>query len=117
MIEKIIVSVLAFLLFTYVFIFKLIKRNDTTYFAILIMQAIGILINFIQIIFNIFNGIVFRIIVYLFCIIIPAVVFIIESKNINFSELVSICMSKVFMFFRKNKKGKRYINKASFKVR
>ena len=111
MIEKIIVSVVAFLFFTYVFIFKLIKRNDTTYFTILIIQAIGILINFIQIIFNIFNGIVFRIIVYLFCIIIPAAVFIIESKNINFSELVSVGISKIFLFFGKTKNAKDTLTK------
>ena len=99
MIEKIIVSLIAFLLFAYVFIFKLIKKNDTTYLTVLIMQAVGILLNFIQIIFNIMGGIVFKIIVYILCIIIPIAIFAVEGKGINVSEIVSVCIAKVFLFF------------------
>ena len=51
MIEKIIVTLVSFLLFIYVFFFKMIKKNDTNYLIILGIEAIGILINFIQIIF------------------------------------------------------------------
>lgn len=40
MVEKVIVSIVSFLLFTYMFIFKLIKKNDTTYVTILVIQAI-----------------------------------------------------------------------------
>jgi len=53
MIEKIIFSLISLLLFIYVFVFKLIRKNDTTYLTILVIQAIGILINLMQIIFGI----------------------------------------------------------------
>ena len=45
MIGKIIFSLISFLLFTYVFIFKLIKKNDTTYLVVIIGEAVGILLN------------------------------------------------------------------------
>ena len=106
MIEKIILSVICFLLFVYTFIFKLIKKNDTTYLIILVLQAIGILLNFIQISFNSLKGIGFNLTIYIFCIIIPAIVFIIEMRNIYFSELVNIGIAKVYCFFNNKKKAK-----------
>lgn len=48
--QKIIFNVLAFSLFIIMF-FKMIKKNDTNYVIILCMQALGIAINFIEIIF------------------------------------------------------------------
>lgn len=106
MIGKIIFSLIAFLLFTYIFIFKLIKKNDTTYLFILISQAIGILLNFVQILFNTLDGVFFMCITYTLCIIIPGVVLILEMKGINFSELLSIGASKVFLIFGNRKKAK-----------
>ncbi len=106
MIGKIIFSLISFLLFTYIFIFKLIKKNDTTYLVITITQAIGIFINLIQILFSILTGKFFTIITYLFCIIIPAIVLILELKGINSSELVSILASKIFIFIGNRKKAK-----------
>ena len=106
MIGKIIFSLIAFVLFTYIFIFKLIKKNDTTYLAIIISQAIGILLNLIQILFNVLNGWFFIVIAYILCIIIPGMVLILEFKGINSSELVSIGISKVLIFFGNRKKAK-----------
>lgn len=106
MFGKIIFSLIAFLLFTYVFIFKLIKKNDTTYLAVLISQAIGILLNFIQILFDILNGDFFICITYILCIIIPAIILILELKGINSSELVSVCASKIYILLGNRKKAK-----------
>ena len=47
--EKIIFNVVAFFLFVLIF-FKMIRKNDTSYLGILILQAIGIAINFFEII-------------------------------------------------------------------
>ena len=55
MIGKIVFTVIAFVLFIYILLFKMIKKNDTTYLAILGMQAIGILLNLIKINFDIFT--------------------------------------------------------------
>ena len=111
MIEKIVISVICFLLFIYVFIFKLIKKNDTTYLAILILQTFGIILNFIQIIFNIFTGLIFKISIYILCIVIPLAIFILEWKNINVSELLSIYISKICLLFGKTKTAKRILIK------
>lgn len=110
MFGKIIFSLIAFLLFTYVFIFKLIKKNDTTYLVVLISQAIGILLNFIQILFNILNGTFFVCITYILCLIIPILVLILEMKGINISELISIGVSKLFILFGNRKKAKDILN-------
>lgn len=106
MIGEIIFSLIAFLLFAYVFIFKLIKKNDTTYLTVLISQAIGILLNFIQILFDILNGFFFDCITYMLCIIVPAIVLLLEFKGLNSSELVSICTSKMYRVLGDRKKAK-----------
>ena len=49
--EKIIFSIIAFSLFVIMF-FKMIRRNDTIYIAVLVAQALGIALNFIEIIFS-----------------------------------------------------------------
>lgn len=106
MVEQILFSLIALLLFFYIFIFKLIKKNDTTYLVILIIQAIGILLNFIQIIFDIFAGLTFKLIIYTLCLIIPLIVLILESKGVNFSEIIYVCTSKILIAFGKRKNAK-----------
>ena len=110
MIGKIIFSLISFLLFVYIFIFKLIKKNDTTYLFVLISQALGIALNFIQILFNILNGAFFVVVTYLLCIIIPGSILILEIKGINASEYLSVGASKLFMIFGNRKKAKDILN-------
>ena len=109
MILKILVTLVSFILFIYMFYFKLIKKNDTNYLIILGIQAFGILINFIQIIFGVLKGTFCYIIVYLFAIIIPALVFLLEYKKINISELMYVLISKIYILFGKDKKAKEYL--------
>lgn len=110
MIEKILFSLVSFLLFGYLFIFKLIKKNDTTYLVILISEAIGIMLNFMQIIFNIYSSTILNVVVYLLCLIIPLIVLILESRGINFSELIYICVSRILLTFGNRKKAKGLLN-------
>lgn len=81
MLGKIILTVTSFVLFVYVLLFKMIKKNDTTYLIILVLQAIGILINLLQITLNILTITPFNILIYLLCIIIPILVFLLEFKK------------------------------------
>ncbi len=106
MIEKIMISLIAFLLFFYVFIFKLIKKNDTTYLVVLIIQAVGILLNFVHILFNIFSEIAFKLIIYVLCIIVPLAILILENKGVNFSEIILTLTSRMFLSFGNRKKAK-----------
>ena len=110
MIEKIIFSLISFLLFVYIFIFKLIKKNDTTYLFVLVSQAIGIALNFIQILFNVLNGAFFVLVTYLLCIIIPGLILVLEIKGLNASEYLSIGASKIFIIFGNRKKAKDILN-------
>lgn len=55
MLGEIIFTVIAFVLFIYIFLLKMIKKNDTTYLIILGIQAIGIFLNLIRISCDIFN--------------------------------------------------------------
>ena len=111
MIEKILFSLVALLLFLYIFVFKLIKKNDTTYLVILGIQAIGILLNFIKIIFNIFTGMVSKFIIYFLCLIFPIAVLVLEGKGINFSELIYVSASKILLLTGKRKKAKEILMK------
>lgn len=115
MIEKIIVTLVSFLLFIYVFFFKMIKKNDTNYLIILGIEAIGILINFIQIIFGVLKTGFFNGIVYIFSIIIPVIVFLLEYKHINVSEMIYVCTSKICLLFGNAKKAKELLINLSTK--
>ncbi len=109
MIEKILFNLIAFSLFTNIFILKLIKKNDTTYLIVLVTEAIGIAINFISILFGIWNGIVIRVIMYLLAIIIPILVIALEKKGINVSNNLNILISKTFILLNNTKKAKEYL--------
>lgn len=110
MIGKIIFSVISFLLFVYIFVFKLIKKNDTTYLYVLIIGATGIALNFIQILFNVLDSAFFICIAYFLCIIIPGVVLVLEIKGFNSSELLSVGASKIFLVLGNRKKSKDILN-------
>ena len=108
--EKIIFNVLAFSLFVIMF-FKMIKKNDTNYVVILCLQALGIAINFIEIIFRWKINAFMRTVIYLISVILPAVIIYIECKNINFSELIYITLSKIATFFNNSKLSKSFLIK------
>ena len=50
--EQLIFAIIAFTLFIYMF-YKMIKDNETSYVILIILQAIGIALNFFEIIFKI----------------------------------------------------------------
>lgn len=106
MLEEIIFNLIAFSLFAYIFMFKMVKKNDTNYLVVLIAQAIGIAINFICILANAWDGIVVRIIMYLLSIVFPIVLIALEKNSKNFPELMSINLSKLFLNLGNSKAAK-----------
>lgn len=96
--EKIIFNVVAFFLFVLIF-FKMIRKNDTSYLGILILQAIGIAINFFEIILQIYQNIWAKIIMYLFAIVIPIFILALENKGKSFPELLAIFHTKALLLF------------------
>lgn len=109
MIEKILFNLIAFSLFINIFLFKLVKKNDTTYLCVIVAEAIGIAINFISILFNIWDGIFIKVIMYLLAIIFPIAIFILERNGINISESINVFISKVYLVYGNTKKAKEQL--------
>ena len=89
MIEKIFFTTIAIALFTITFL-KLIKKNDTTYIYMLVIEFIGIAINFIELFFKVPFHWILKLIMYLLSIILPILLFAMEKiKNVELSSLVT----------------------------
>ena len=118
--EQLIFTVIAFTIFVYMF-FRMIKNNDTSYVIILTLEAIGIALNFIEVLFNVKLNTLFIILKYLFAILIPIVVIIIEKRDITLFELINISKAKMCILFEDEKKAKEILfklidkNKESYK--
>ena len=108
--EKILFNLLAFSLFVIIF-FKIIRKNDTNYVILLILQAIGIAISFIEISIGIDANILFKTFRYLFSIFIPIAITILELKGVNFSEIVSSVIASFFMYIGDTKAAKAILVK------
>lgn len=105
LIEKIVFNLLAVTLFIIVF-FKMISKNDTSYIAFLVLQFIGITIEFIEIIMarNFYGAI--KVLTYLLAIVLPIVIIILEKNNKNLLEYIYVLIAKIckFLNFKSQKK-------------
>lgn len=110
MLEKLIFSLLACSLFIVIF-FKIIRRNDANYIILLVLEAIGIAVNFVEISLKIEENIFWGTIRYLFSIIIPLAIIIMELRGFNFSELLSVAAAKFFMMIGDTKTAKAILVK------
>ena len=110
MIEMIIFNLLAFSLFIVIF-FKIFRRNDANYIFVLLLEAIGIIISFVEIRFKITESFGWFILRYVLAVIIPLFVFIIEYRGINFSELMSVIAAKICVIFGNTKFAKAILQK------
>ena len=109
MIEKIIFNVLAFTLFILVFL-KLIRKNDSNYVYLLIVQFIGILTNFVELIFNIKLSIVLKTIIYITSIILPILVLILEhKKHIEITEIIDGFIANLSYLFKDNQTAEKHL--------
>ena len=110
MLEKLIFSLLACSLFIIIF-FKIIRRNDANYIILLVLQAIGITVSFIEIKLRIGENAFWGTIRYVFSIILPLAIIIMELKGFNFSELLSVTAAKFFMMIGDTKTAKTILVK------
>lgn len=110
MFEKIIFNILALGLFTITFL-KLIKKNDTSYIYVLVLEFIGLSINFIELFLNIKLNWIFKITIYIFSIVIPGIMLWIEKyKKIDFPELFNVTVAKVLSKFGNQEQAKVIIS-------
>lgn len=106
--EKIIFSILAFYLFIIMF-FKMIRKNDTIYISMLAIQALGIAMNFIEIIFNLNFNMLVKILIYLISIIIPLAIIIMEIKGENIAEKLKLLIVKIALKCNNTKYAKKIL--------
>ena len=109
LVEQLIFIVVSFALFVLMFL-KMIKNNDTTYIVFLALEAIGITISFTEVLFSLQVNIIFKVFMYLFSIIIPMLIVILEKNKINVIENVKIYIAKFYFSVGNNKKAKQILN-------
>lgn len=107
-IEQLIFTIFAFGLFVYIF-FKMIHQNDTNYIGILILESIGIALNFVSVITQKHLNEFFSIIKYIFGIIIPVGIIIMEKKGVPLIQILNILKAKIYLKIGNNKKAKEQL--------
>ena len=106
--EKIIFSIIAFSLFVIMF-FKMIRRNDTIYIAVLVAQALGIALNFIEIIFSLNLNIGVKSIIYFASVILPIYIIVTEAKKKIFAERVKLLVARIALKLNNTKIAKKIL--------
>lgn len=105
-IEQLIFIVISFTIFVYMF-FRMIRNNDTTYIAVLVLEFIGIAFSFIEVLFRVKLNMVFILLKYLLSIILPVAIVILEKRNGTLFEMLAIQKAKLYLLFGDNKKAKQ----------
>ena len=104
-IEQFIFTVVSLAIFVYMF-FKMIKNNDTSYIIILILEAIGIAINFLGFALFIELNMLLNILKYVLSIVIPGIVIILEMRGMTLIEIMNIAKARIYLAVGKDKKAK-----------
>ena len=110
LVEQIIFTFISFAIFVLMF-FRMIKNNDTTYVVILVLEAMGISLNFLEVLFDIKLNMIFVIIKYILAILLPILIIILEKKGISLLEMVNLQKAKIAMNLGDNKKAKQALLK------
>jgi len=103
MVEKILFAIVSFAFFIIIFL-RMIQKNDTNYIYMLIVQAIGIVLKFIGLLFNFEIPIIITSLCYLFSVVLPIAILILEKKVMNFSEIICFLYTHICKDDEKNKK-------------
>ena len=86
--------------------YKMIKKNETGYIYLLVLGALGIIIDGIGIVLSINTNIFLKIITYIMSIIIPGAILILESKNIDIINWLKFLQVKFYLATGDLKKAK-----------
>lgn len=108
LVEQLIFTVISFAIFVYMFL-KMIKNNDTSYVTILVLEAVGIALNFVEVLFDVKLNIVFIILKYVFAILLPIAIIILEKRNVKLFEGIGLVKVKILIMFGNTKKAKQIL--------
>lgn len=86
--------------------YKMIKKNETGYIYLLILGALGIIIDGIGIVANVNANIFLKILTYIMSIIIPGAALILEYKNIDVINWIKFAQVKFYLSTGDLKKAK-----------
>lgn len=105
MLEQLLFITVSVVLFGAIF-FKMIKRNETGYIVLLLIQALGIIIDGAGIILNHNTNLFFKIATYVMSIIMPILLLILEYKNIDVINFIKFAQVKFYLSTSNMKKAK-----------
>ena len=106
--EQLVFIVIALTIFVYMF-FRMIKNNDTTYIGILVLEAIGIGISFLEVLFNIKINIYIVVLKYIFSVIIPISIILLEKNGIRLFEILKTQIVKKYIKIGNTKNAKKIL--------
>lgn len=107
-IERIIFNVVAFALFFVIFL-KMIYKNDSNYIYITGVQALGIAISFIGLVFRINLPITLLTLTYILSILLPIVIIIIEKNGLLLSEIIAITFAHIYIKMGKQERATKIL--------
>ena len=87
----------------------MIRRNDTIYIAVLVAQALGIALNFIEIIFSLNLNIGVKSIIYFASVILPIYIIVTEAKKKIFAERVKLLVARIALKLNNTKIAKKIL--------
>lgn len=108
MIGKILFYVLTIALLAIIFL-KMMRKNDIVYLISLIVQALGIIISFLSLIFTFNINLFFKILIFIFTMVCPITILVCEKKGINLTEIIHISIAKGYLMLRMPKRAKRIL--------
>lgn len=110
LVEQIIFTFISFAIFVLMF-FRMIKNNDTTYVVVLVLEAFGISLNFVEVLFDIKLNMLFLILKYILAILLPIFIIILEKKGITLLEIWNLQKAKMAISLGDHKKAKQALLK------
>ncbi len=107
-IEQVLFLIIAFAIFVYMF-FKMMRMNDISYIIILVLETVGIMLNFLEVLFGVKLNALMIMLKYIFSIILPIFIIITEARGKTLAEIYNIFLVKYLMKFDNNKKAKKIL--------
>ncbi len=108
MLGKIFFYVISIAFFVIMFI-KMMKKNESIYLTSLILQAIGIGIHFIGLVFKINLNLFFILLIYTVSVILPIFIIVCEYNHINLTEKIYIILAKFYIARNDYKNAKKLL--------